>query len=791
MSNRTGWQERTLRMLVLLVLGPTGFLAAIVALPMPAHAGPCDQVSGVITGDWTISNAQICSGIFYTVDGSININSGGSLTLIDGGLKFAKDATHQGYALNVNAGGELVLDDSTVTTQTGAIQPILKLALTVSGGGARLTMRNGAMLKFPGWFNSTGGTIEASDSTITGFTATEVLGVGVWQDDNDDGPVIDWASTSASLYRSRVERIYENTSAASDPNATGVISGNLGLRAGSNLYAYDSYIGADFSNIRGLHNELRVDGTSNAYLYAVTIDRTQDPVSRTDWRSAYVPTAVGGSVYLLRWLHVTAVDSTSFPVSGTTVVSTLSPSAALAQFPDNGFSTTPSTRTLTYLGRTASGVNAWDVTDATGTAHLPLYTDQITTATLPNAESFGNYHEDLTFGTSTAQGGVNFDAYPAIAQADNNQFLTVPFPNLSVRTVADLLLRPADYGTIDVIQGQSFNTFAAIYNQGQTTAVGFSVGAYLDGNLNNEVGRVDGLTVAVFLNQTVTVTGVGTLGAHTLMLFVDSGRDIDEGGAAQENNNFANITLNVLPPPNGFVAILSPTPGQAIEPGATLSVTGYLRDENGTGIVGVPLLIELRSGSTVIASNTSQSGAGGFFIGTLRVPAGQADGSYTVVVTPTSGPITPDTQAITIRRSVSFFNQSLLGLPMWIWLLIVLGAAAAIVGGTAYVKFVGLGKLVECGECGSYIASDSPKCPKCGVEFEKGMAKCSNCQTWIPVDVKECPECGVEFATGEVEMADYEAQMRRQYDDVKRRFREDASREFGRSLSDREFADWW
>ncbi|HEV8595918.1 MAG TPA: hypothetical protein VGR51_10370, partial [Thermoplasmata archaeon] len=47
------------------------------------------------------------------------------------------------------------------------------------------------------------------------------------------------------------------------------------------------------------------------------------------------------------------------------------------------------------------------------------------------------------------------------------------------------------------------------------------------------------------------------------------------------------------------------------------------------------------------------------------------------------------------------------------------------------------------------------------------------------------------FATGEVEMADYEAQMRRQYDDVKRRFREDASREFGRSLSDREFADWW
>ena len=71
------------------------------------------------------------------------------------------------------------------------------------------------------------------------------------------------------------------------------------------------------------------------------------------------------------------------------------------------------------------------------------------------------------------------------------------------------------------------------------------------------------------------------------------------------------------------------------------------------------------------------------------------------------------------------------------------------------------------------------------------MAKCSNCQAWIPIDVKQCPECGVEFATGEVEMADYQEKMRLQYDEVVTKFKEEASRQLGRALSDREFQEWW
>ncbi len=787
MSDRTKRRNWAASRLLLLLLAPATLVAAL-AVPPAVRAGPCDQVGGVITGDWTVSTAQVCTGILYTVDGSVTVNAGGSLTLVDGGLKFAKDASHTTYALTVNAGGELVLDHSTVTVETDSIAPYLKLAFTVSGANSRLTMKNGASLKFPGTFSASGATLDITDSTVTGFTSTELLGLGLYSDDNDDGPVIDWASTTAALYRSTIERVYENTSAASDPNATGVIEADITLRTGTTLYAYDSHLGVDFSNVRGLHNELLVDATSSAYLYAVTVDRVQDPVVQTDWRPPFVP-AAGGNVYLLRWLRLTATDSTGFPVSGASVASTLSPSASPAQFPDNGFAAVPSARTLAYLGRTLSGPAAWDVTDTSGVANIPLWTDQVTSASLPNAESFGNYRETITFQSSTVTMGVNFAAYPATSPTDNTVAAAVPLP-VTVRTGPDLALNSADYaGTMTVSQGQTFTVYVIVYNQGQTDASGVAVAAYVGGN---EVTRATGLSVpyGASVNQSLIIPGVGVLGTVSLLLRVDPNNTVVEGGVAQESNNFANVTLNVLPPPSGFVAILSPDRGQVIEPGSSLSVSGYVRDDNATGLVGVPLTIELRSGTALVASTTTTSQALGFFLTTIDVPSNTADGPYTVTVA-ASPPITGETRPIEIKTAVPFLSTPLLGLPVWLWMIIVVGAAAAIGGGTAYVKFVGLGKLVECGECGSYIRGDSAKCPKCGVEFEKGMAKCSNCQTWIPQSVKQCPECGVEFATGEVEMADYEAQMKVQYEEVKRRFRVEASRELGHALSDREFADWW
>jgi len=212
-------------------------------------------------------------------------------------------------------------------------------------------------------------------------------------------------------------------------------------------------------------------------------------------------------------------------------------------------------------------------------------------------------------------------------------------------------------------------------------------------------------------------------------------------------------------------------------------------------IHGVQVTIELRnSAGTAIASNTTMSGSpDGLFIGTINVPSNAPDGSYTVVVTPTSSQIQPDSRAVTVSKTISFIYTPVpfLGIPWWLFLIVLAAAVAAGIGITLYWKVFGLGKMVECGECGAFIPEDATTCPKCGVEFEKDMAKCSNCQAWIPVDVKQCPECGVEFATGEVEMADYEEKMRLQYDEVVRKFQDDAEQQLGRSLAETEFQDWW
>src|SRR3989454_33470 len=347
MSSPARRDARALTLLIVWSVALGALFAALLALAPAARAGTCDQVGGVITGDWTITNTQVCSGILYSVDGTISINSGGSLTLTDGGLSFSKDTSHEGYALNVNAGGELVLDHSIVTTQTDSISPFLKLAFTVSGANSRFTMKNSASLKFPGWFNATSATINVTDSKITGFTDSELTGLGINTDDNNDAPLMAWTTTTASVYRSRIERLYEY------PGGT---PGNVLLTSESNLYSYDSYLGVDYSNVAGAHNELRVDGTSNAYLYNVTIDRSQDPAAKADWQPAFRPTAAGGNVDLMRWLYATVVDSSGIPVSGATVWSTLSPSSTTGQYPDNALATTPTSSNLQVC---PTGVTAW------------------------------------------------------------------------------------------------------------------------------------------------------------------------------------------------------------------------------------------------------------------------------------------------------------------------------------------------------------------------------------------------------------------------------------------------
>src|SRR3989442_13538174 len=100
-----------------------------------------------------------------------------------------------------------------------------------------------------------------------------------------------------------------------------------------------------------------------------------------------------------------------------------------------------------------------------------------------------------------------------------------------------------------VLQNQPFTVYALISNQGQTTATGVSVAAYLDGSRAVTHGRGDSLTVATSLNQTMTIQGAATVGSPTLGLTLDPGNTINESAAPQRTTNFGKFTLTVHPPP--------------------------------------------------------------------------------------------------------------------------------------------------------------------------------------------------------------------------------------------------
>jgi ribosomal protein L40E len=362
--------------------------------------------------------------------------------------------------------------------------------------------------------------------------------------------------------------------------------------------------------------------------------------------------------------------------------------------------------------------------------------------------------------------------------------------DFDVQTQPELTI--AQWGaTPSPFRSQSFGLNLTVTNTGQTPAPDIAVKVWESTAPGSILGSLYGVDVPALssVNVTVGVAGFSVLDDYVLVAKVDANNSILE---PNELNNEVQITVTILAP-EGRVIPQSPPVGQVFQPGVRPSVTGSVIATDGQGIPGVDLEVRLLNGAgATVASATGTTGNEGRYQIALNLSTDLPNGAYTIVVdAPTNAAIEPASIAVRIEKQVGFWDTTFAGIPVWVWLIVIVGIAIAAGGGTAYVKFVGLGKLVECGECGAYITEDSTKCPKCGVEFEKDMAKCSNCQAWIPVDVKQCPECGVEFMTGEVEMADYEAQMRKQYDEVKKKFREEASKELGRAMTDREFEDWW
>ncbi len=574
MAHRGSLAWKALSVLIVALTAMGSLVGALMLFASSARAQTCDQTGSVITGNWVITTAQVCSDIVYTVDGTISVNAGGSLTLINGGLKFTQDTTHI-YSLTVNAGGTLILDDSVVTTEPRSIDAYVKLAFSVSSG--TFQMRNGAMLKFPGTFSSSAGaTIDIRSSTITGHDRSVVepwVGATAW-DDNDDAPTITWASSTVDLFDSSITKLFEDLSAAApSPRMILTLSGT------TTLTAINSYIGVDFNpDTARLHNEIRALDTSRAFLVGVTIDQVQsDAVTRDTWIPAYVPVAGGeGTFFLYRWLDAFVTDNSGVPVNGAGVWSQMSPFIQTAYYPDNSNLLCPGTRILGYLGKACGTFN---VTGADGRAMIPLFTDQINTTTAPNAESFGNFEVTALLAPNSATGTVYYDPYPIITSASNTKSVILALTGLTLPR-PDLWASAATFTPATPLAGSNVIVQVTVNNTGPGGAGTFRV------RFTEGITFLAEQTAGPLASGTSTVLTLNwnnvPAGSRTIRVDVDVTNVVPETNEAN-NRAFFSISVTPIGPDLTVGVSFSPSPGFAentVKVQATVSNNGGANASN-------------------------------------------------------------------------------------------------------------------------------------------------------------------------------------------------------------------
>ncbi|MCK5024674.1 MAG: hypothetical protein KAR56_03565, partial [Thermoplasmata archaeon] len=366
-------------------------------------------------------------------------------------------------------------------------------------------------------------------------------------------------------------------------------------------------------------------------------------------------------------------------------------------------------------------------------------------------------------------------------------------------------------GMTDITDSETFPVNVTLTNNGETSSsfnleiyrsesdyLNTTVARLEQNNSDTSLGRlgnmtIDTLTGGATANYTITCAAL-TEGDYDLFVVVDLDYnktdyvtylgsnyfiqgDIEEYNELNNNATLADVT--VILPDLVAVIVLPSYPGNDWVVGETESIiiSGRIvrADNTNIGISGISITITLSDGQTI----STQSGFGGNFNVNLSAP--ENVGNYTITVDGTN--VRADTAWFEITNQSTSF--------LWIVIGIILAVIAVIGAITAYLYFVGLGKTVQCGECGAFIPEGAKKCPKCGVEFEDEVAKCSVCGSWVPIDVKNCPDCGTEFTVGTEDLDDYEAKMKRQYDDIVRKFKQEAKDELGAEFTETEFQAWW
>jgi subtilase family serine protease/RNA polymerase subunit RPABC4/transcription elongation factor Spt4 len=285
-------------------------------------------------------------------------------------------------------------------------------------------------------------------------------------------------------------------------------------------------------------------------------------------------------------------------------------------------------------------------------------------------------------------------------------------------------------------------------------------------------------------NVSWVVSGV-SLGEYKLNIWANPQVKFEEGNYAN-NHHVINFTVSTIQSP----LIIINTGGKTdYKPTESIIVTGYLQSVDGLRLENITIRVSLTDSQGFILGNTQTTTTDSFgnYVAVLIVPSYDKQDAF-VTVSLNSGD-----QTISQSAPIKIITSSGTSIPWWMILIIVLVVLIVIVLFSLYLYRYGLGKMVECGECGALIPESSKRCPKCGTTFEMGTAKCSECGAWIPANSTDCPECHAEFMSGVTDMDDgdaYDKAMKQQYDGYVNDYREQAKAALGTKYSEDKFQEW-
>jgi ribosomal protein L40E len=358
---------------------------------------------------------------------------------------------------------------------------------------------------------------------------------------------------------------------------------------------------------------------------------------------------------------------------------------------------------------------------------------------------------------------------------------------VTVLSKPDLQIFEVVMPAADPLENATFSIGITINNTGMAPANTFNISVYhhnihplnLTCLLTNIT--VQGLSAHSDTMQCSGIPGSGTVELH---VFVDSENVVNE---SNEDNNVLTVDVDIERA-GGQIELYRPLPSAELTAGKSLFVEGWANstDPPFPPLAGIPITVTLMdSTGTPLDTKAGNTLPAGYFGIEIAIPEDASSGSdYRICASTSFGNVPDECITVSIKGTDEVF-------PWWILIIIIIIIIIIIVAAVVYLRYRGLGKMVECGECGALIPEGSTKCPKCGVEFEMDTVKCSSCGAWIPPDVKNCPDCGGEFVVGEVKAEDYQARMKRQYNELVDKFRAKAKKDLGGTFTEDQFLGWW